>query len=327
MELKKKLITSPILILPRFHLDFILDADASGDGLGAVLSQVVDGREHVVAYASRVLSRTEKKYCATRREMLALVWATCHFRPYLYGKPFTLRTDHNSLKWLHNFKEPEGQVARWLELLSEFQYQVIHRPGMQHINADSLSRRPRPQCGMTTSEGVEVVVESNATTEAMATTENSLLPTWTIEEIRNFQNADTDIKQVVQWMESDSIPSRCPEMASSSVRTLWNQRKQLVLEPNGVLFRKWKDILGGGMQPRLQLVVPAMLAPDILSGLHDSPIGGHMGVKKTLEKVRSRFYWPGQRHYVYNCYLCASRKSPAKARAPLQVTDSVSRPF
>lgn len=202
---------------------------------------------------------------------------------------------------------------------------------MQHINADSLSRRPCPQCGMTTSEGMEVVVESNATTEAMATTENSLLPTWTIEEIRNFQNADTDIKQVVQWMESDSIPSRCPEMASSSVRTLWNQRKQLVLEPNGVLFRKWKDILGGGMQPRLQLVVPAMLAPDILSGLHDSPIGGHMGVKKTLEKVRSRFYWPGQRHYVYNwcsrCYLCASRKSPAKARAPLQVTDSVSRPF
>ena len=145
LELKKRLITSPILILPRFHLDFILDTDASGEGLGAVLSQVVDGREHVVAYASRVLSRTERKYCATHREMLALVWATRHFRPYLYGRPFILRTDHSSLRWLHNFKEPEGQVARWLELLSEFQYRVIHRPGAQYINADSLSWRPCPQ--------------------------------------------------------------------------------------------------------------------------------------------------------------------------------------
>ena len=158
---------------------------------------------------------------------------------------------------------------------------------------------------------------------------NSLLPTWSVEEIRNLQNADPDVKQVVQWIESNSIPNQCPEMASPAVRTLWNQRKQLTLE-NGVLYRKWKDILSGGLHPRLQLV-PVTLAPDILSGLHDSPIGGHLGAKKTLEKVRSRFYWPGQRQYVHNwcsrCYLCATRKSPAKARAPLQVTSSVSRPF
>ena len=107
MELKKRLIiTSPVLTLPRFNLDFILDTDASGEGLGAVLSQVIDGRERVIAYASRVLFKAERKYCATRWEMLALVWAACHFRPYLSGRRFTLRTDHNSLRWL---KEPEGQ--------------------------------------------------------------------------------------------------------------------------------------------------------------------------------------------------------------------------
>ena len=107
-ELKKSLITSPVLTtLPRFHLDFILDTDASGEGLGAILLQIINGREHVIAYASQVLSRTERKYCATRREMLAVVWGTRHFRPYLYGRRFTLRTDHNSLRWLHNFKEPD----------------------------------------------------------------------------------------------------------------------------------------------------------------------------------------------------------------------------
>ena len=134
----------------------------------------------------------EQKYWATHREMLALVWATRHFWPYLYGKPFTVRTDHNSLRWLHNFKEPEGQVARWLELLSEFEYQVIHRPGAQHTNADSLSRRTCPQCGMSTS--IKAVAESNGTTTTIATVESCLLPTWSIEEIRDVQNADADIK-------------------------------------------------------------------------------------------------------------------------------------
>ena len=175
-----------------------------------------------------------------------------------------------------------------------------------------------------------MVADKNVITVMTTASENSLLPTWSLEEIRNLQNADPDVKQVVQWIESNSIPSQCPEMASPAVRTLWNQRKQLVLE-NGVLYRKWKDIPSGGLHPRLQLVVPVTLAPDILSGLHDSPIGGHLGAKKTLEKVRSRFYWPGQRQYVHNwcsrCYLCATRKSPAKARAPLQVTSGVSRPF
>ena len=84
--------SSPILALPDFSLDFVLETDASGDGLGAVLSQVSNEKERVLAYANRALSRTERKYCATRREMLALVWAARHCRPYLYGKKFTLRT-------------------------------------------------------------------------------------------------------------------------------------------------------------------------------------------------------------------------------------------
>ena len=76
--------------------------------LTACISQRIDGRECVVAnYVSRVLSRAVRRYCAIRREILALVWAARYFRPYLYGKQFLVRTDHNSLFWLHNFKEPE----------------------------------------------------------------------------------------------------------------------------------------------------------------------------------------------------------------------------
>ncbi|KRZ69679.1 Transposon Ty3-G Gag-Pol polyprotein [Trichinella papuae] len=142
-NLRKRALVIPLILAhPNFDLPFLLYVDASEDAIGAVLSQQ-DERDPqvVVAYASRSLSRAERSYCATRREMLALVWARWHFQPYLYGRKFTARTDHNSLKWFQNFRDPEGQVARWLEKLAEFDFEVVHRPGKKHHNADALSRR------------------------------------------------------------------------------------------------------------------------------------------------------------------------------------------
>ena len=103
------------------------------------------GHEHVIAYGSRLLSKTERKYCVTRRELLAVVTFVKHFRPYLLGRRFTLRTDHGSLIWLRNFHEPEGQLARWLETLQEYDFEIIHRKGRLHCNADALSRIPCDQ--------------------------------------------------------------------------------------------------------------------------------------------------------------------------------------
>jgi hypothetical protein len=96
--LKERLTTAPILAFPQFDLEFTVDCDTSSEGLGAVLSQAHNGKEYVISYASRTLSKAERRYCATRKEMLALVWAVRQFRPYLYGKKFTVRTDHNTLK-------------------------------------------------------------------------------------------------------------------------------------------------------------------------------------------------------------------------------------
>jgi len=106
-----------------------LDTNTSDWGIGAVLSQTQGGEERVLAYGSRRLSATEQNYCTTRRELLAGVEFTSHFRQYLLGRPFTLRTDHSSLRWLTRLREPEGQLARWLEKLAEYDFQVIHRPG------------------------------------------------------------------------------------------------------------------------------------------------------------------------------------------------------
>ena len=145
-NLKERLTTAPILGFPLDETPFILDTDASGLAIGSVLSQLVEGQERVVAYYSRTLSDPERNYCVTQRELLAVVMSLKHFHHYLYGRPVVIRTDHGALKWLTNFKRPEGQLARWLEVVNTYNFTIQHRPGRQHNNADALSRRPCSGC-------------------------------------------------------------------------------------------------------------------------------------------------------------------------------------
>lgn len=124
----------------------MLDCDASSYALGGVLSQLQDGEEKVIAYASRTLNPAQQQYCTTKRELLAVVTFMKHFKNYLLGQKFIIRTDHAPLIWLRNFKEPEGLIARWISIIETFDYEIQYRPGRHHQNADSLSRKPRRKC-------------------------------------------------------------------------------------------------------------------------------------------------------------------------------------
>ena len=136
-QLKKCLATTPVLNFPVPGATYILDTDASERGIGAVLSQLIpteptsDGtpqfEERVLGYASRTLSVHERNYCTTRKALLAVVWYLRHFRPYLYGTEFLVRSDHSSLQWIFNFWELEGQLAHWLQVIGEYKFRVIHR--------------------------------------------------------------------------------------------------------------------------------------------------------------------------------------------------------
>ena len=102
--LKQKLTSASVLALPNWSKSFLLDTDASETGIGAVLSQVQDdGSECVIAYASRLLSKQERNYCVTRKELLAVVTFLQHFHPYLIGSLFTIRTDCSALTWLQYY--------------------------------------------------------------------------------------------------------------------------------------------------------------------------------------------------------------------------------
>jgi len=141
------LTSSPVPSFPLGDGKFILDTDASNIGIGAVLSQIQGEEEKVIAYFSRVLNKAERNYCVTRRELLAMVDSMKSFRHYLLGCRFMIRTDHFSLKWLMSFRDLEGQLTRWLEKLQEFDFEILHRKGVTHRNADGLSRRECEELG------------------------------------------------------------------------------------------------------------------------------------------------------------------------------------
>jgi len=137
--LKKKLSGAPILAHPDFNQTFKIITDASSIAIAAILAQIQNEEEVVIAYANRVLNKAEKNYSTTEKECLAVVWGIEHFRPYVYGKHFKVITDHAALKWLMKIKEPMGRLGRWVLKLQVFDFEIEHRKGTQHGNADGLS--------------------------------------------------------------------------------------------------------------------------------------------------------------------------------------------
>jgi hypothetical protein len=144
--LKQKLLEAPILRRPDYKRPFEPHTDWSSVGLGAVLVQQDDeGREYVVAYASRSCNGAERNYSSYQGECLAAIWAVQHFWIYLYGRRFTLITDHEPLQWLMKNERLLGMLACWANILQEYDGEIKHQKGLKHMNADGLSHNPLPR--------------------------------------------------------------------------------------------------------------------------------------------------------------------------------------
>lgn len=136
---KNLLTNEPILQYPNFSQPFNLTTDASQFAIGAILSQGPIGKDLPIAYASRTLNESEQNYSVIQKELLAIVWATKYFRPYLFGRKFNIITDHKPLEYLFSVKDPNSRLLRWRIKLEEFDYRIIYRRGKLN-NADPLSR-------------------------------------------------------------------------------------------------------------------------------------------------------------------------------------------
>ena len=240
---------------------------------------MVEGEEHPIAYASRTLSNSERRYSVTRKELLAVVTFIKHFRPYLYGQKFLLRTDHGSLRWLYNFKSTEGQVARWLELLGTYDFQIETRPGRVHANADALSRSGYP---------VEPPVDPLPPPPQQCCNVRGLDSNWvescTKEQLREYQLRDDDIGPVLKQKEEGLRP---PWEAVSGLgrgaKAYWGQWDLLSVK-EGVLYRRW--VSDTGVHDRDVIVMPRVLRDDVLYELHNSPTGGTWAKGRQRERFQ-----------------------------------------
>ena len=151
---------SPVLAYADFKAPFILHTDASGDGLGAVLYQVQEGKQRVIAYASRSLSRSERNYPVHKLEFLALKWAiTDKFHDYLYGSQFQVYTDNNPLTYVLTTAKLDATGHRWVAALSNYTFSIIYKPGKGHKDADALSHIRWPEAMELDSQTVYAVCE------------------------------------------------------------------------------------------------------------------------------------------------------------------------
>ena len=160
--------------------------------MGAVLSQVQDGQERAICYSSKAFSKAETRYSASKRELLAVVNFTRHFRHYLLGRQSKIVTDHRALQWLHNFKDPDALTLRWLEKLAAFNYEVVHWPGKSIGHADGLSRTPPRALNMVSTQSKTSAIDQTGSEWPNRSPATNLL-----EKEGNLWDSDESIAQCV----------------------------------------------------------------------------------------------------------------------------------
>lgn len=287
-------------------LPVTVPTDASAYGLGAVLQQVDGQKTLTIAFASRTLTNAERKYSASEREALACVWACEKWHVYLWGRPFTLQTDHQALVALLSNKgtgRRPFRIARWAERLLRYNYTVEYRKGSENKVADALSRLPaegKPEC---------TPQPKDDSTEVVFLVEPLCIAK---DQFEQSTSDDATLAKVKEYVTSSWPPHK---LVPSHLLPYFMLRNELSVV-NNLLLRGER------------LVVPQSLAHQVISTAHEA----HPGIVRTKARLRERFWWPGMDRQtevaIQNCSVCQKADKSAKtAPAPLQPVPFPERPW
>nr|XP_055035571.1 uncharacterized protein LOC129423357 [Misgurnus anguillicaudatus] len=315
--LKAALINAPVLAYADFSKSFILDIDASHQGLGAVLSQEEGGKYRPVAFASRGLRPSERNmqnYSSMKLEFLALKWAvTEKFREYLLGQKCLVYTDNNPLSHLRSAKLGALE-QRWANQLADFDLEIKYKPGRSNVNADALSRKtaaPVAELAMTTVIPRELY-QCAQNCQHVASETISAFPEQPREDLSKLQESDAVIGRFLVYWDRQRPPN-AQERASepSEVLELVRQWGKLI-KIEAVLYRRFFP--QDEHREIRQVVLPAALRERVLTSLHDDH--GHQGIERTTSLVRTRCYWPGMFKFIEEWCKKCQRCTLAKVVRP-----------
>jgi transposase InsO family protein len=287
-SVKEALTTAPVLAVADPRLGYRIVTDASDFAIGAILLQDQGNGWQPIAYESRKLQPAELRRNVYEKEMLAVLHALKAWRCYVEGRPIELVTDHESLKWLLTQKELDRQQAKWVHTLSQFDIDIVYRPG--RVNpADALSRHPMHKLA-----AVSVV-----------------------------QTAPDLLKRFAAAYELDHLYRTSVPMGTGNVPTVRDHRTRAssrIGSPDGPVqrgppgSRKQGDLWYQEVRGAYRICVPSdpTLRQLVLREAHDAPLGAHFGIDKTLARVEQTYTWPGVaadvREYVKSCDQCQRNK-------------------
>ena len=282
---KAQLLSDTVLTHYDVTKPLILACDASPYGVGAVLSHIMEnGEERPVAYASRTLTSAEKNYAQLQKEALALIFGVKKYHQYLYGRGFTLVTDHKPLLSILGPKSgvptlAAARLQRWAIILSAYRYDIKFKSTGEHYNADALSRLPA--CNDDTTAQDPNIFHFNLIDE---------LPV-TAEEIATETRKDPLLSRVYEY-----TLSGWPAEVSENLKPYENRKNELSIECGVVLWG-------------LRVCIPSKLQSRILIELHDQ----HQGITRMKSLARGYFWWAKLdadiEQITKSCNICASVKN------------------
>ena len=280
---KNGLTSASVLVHYDTNRELRLACDASGYGVGAVISHIMDnGEERPIAYASRTLTPSEKNYAQIEKEALSIIFGVKKFHQYLYGRKFTLVTDHKPLLAILGPNSPVPTLAaarmqRWAVLLSAYDYKIQFRKSADHCNADALSRLPY---GYSTEGQESRLYAVTLTDKGLPVTADMIA-----HETRN----DVVLSKILEYT-LNGWPPKCP---SPEILPFYSRKYELSTEQGCVLWG-------------IRVIIPPCFQSKLLTELHFE----HPGICSMKSLARSFVWWPrmdSEIEQLVKKMLCVSR--------------------
>jgi transposase InsO family protein len=325
-KLKEVTTTAPLLIYPDFNKPLILTTDASQHALGYVLSQATEEGERPVAYGSRLLKGAEKNYSNTDREMLAVITGMQHYRSYVYGRHFKVRTDHQAIALINKGKITLQRVCKWLLQTQDYDFEIEYTPATKIRHADALSRVQSELMSSEAPPGAERPNEVNLLEGKEEIDSNP-------EENSSFEDLCKENPQSRILEHSSDVRMDLPEYEPVIDIYEWGKQQQLdheikkkfewVQEANPPDFAIHNDTLYQMIKPEDGFVpiAPTVFRKRILAQFHGPPFVGHQGPERTYRNMRKYVYWKGMRkdveEFIDKCDACQRHKR-SYLRVPMQ---------